>query len=73
VAYNFESASSSFTKLGIADYDKSAGDPGLHLDNRNNLASDILFIKKETLPPTAFSEKYISVPALLHIENRCNR
>jgi hypothetical protein len=46
----------------------AGGEPGLHLNHRNNLAGDILVFDKKDMPGTAISSKYADVPALLHIE-----
>ena len=57
-----------FTMHSRKKYAIATNEPGLHLDLRNNLSGDILVFDKNELPGSAISEKYTTVPALLHIE-----
>lgn len=57
--------------LGCAqtlNYRVATNEPGLHRNRRNNLAGDILVYKKEDLPGSPISTKYVAIPALIHIE-----
>lgn len=42
--------------------------PGLHVNNGNNLAGDILVYKKSDFLPSDFSVKFAAKPAFIHIE-----
>ena len=44
------------------------GEPGVHLDQKNNLAGDILVYDKTVLPSSKISRHYADVPAELQIE-----
>lgn len=57
-----------FTKFGIENYHIATNEPGLHLDNKNNLCGDILIFTKEQLDASAFDANYTKVPPILHIE-----
>lgn len=45
-----------------------SGEPGLHIDYKNNLSGDILVYNKKTLPSSKISRHYADVPAELQIE-----
>jgi Uma2 family endonuclease len=45
-----------------------SGEPGLHVNHKNNLAGDILVYDKKTLPASKISNHYADVPAELQIE-----
>lgn len=44
------------------------GEPGLHLELRNNLSGDLLIFKKKDFPSSKISIKYIDIPAYIYIE-----
>lgn len=44
------------------------GEPGLHLNLRNNLSGDLLIYHKKDFPTSKISKKYADVPAFIHIE-----
>ena len=44
------------------------GEPGLHVNHKNNLTGDILVYDKKTFPSSKISRQYADVPAELQIE-----
>jgi len=50
------------------DYWVFAGESGVHVEKRNNLATDIAFYPKETLSWEKAKNKYINIPAEIVIE-----
>ena len=44
------------------------GEPGVHIDHRNNLANDIAIYDQTVLTPAKISKKYADVPPLIAIE-----
>ncbi|MBD0364882.1 MAG: Uma2 family endonuclease [Flavisolibacter sp.] len=53
---------------GTENYYIFSGEPGIHIDHKNNLAGDILVYDKTVLPVSKISGQYADVPAELHIE-----
>lgn len=49
-------------------YQVLVSEPGLHIDNRNNVSADILICDKQVLTPDKINTQYLSVPAKVHIE-----
>ncbi len=49
-------------------YRVMVSEPGLHIDNRNNVSGDIMLFNKDVLTPDKINSKYLSVPAKVHIE-----
>lgn len=49
-------------------YNVHTSEPGLHIDNRNNLAGDILIYERSIQTPDKINTKYSTVPAFIHIE-----
>jgi hypothetical protein len=45
-----------------------SGEPGIHLNHKDNLGGDILVIDKQVFPGSKISKHYTDVPALLQIE-----
>lgn len=43
-------------------------EPGLHIDNKNNISGDILIYDKNILTPDKINTKFLSVAAKVHIE-----
>lgn len=54
--------------LSDDDFHTAINEPGLHINHRNNLSADILVFHKKDIQPSAFSVKYINLPALLQVE-----
>jgi hypothetical protein len=50
------------------NYEVLVSEPGLHIDNKNNVSGDILIYDKHTLTPDKINNQYVSVPATVHIE-----
>ncbi len=57
-----------FNTFSERDFHVFTGEPGLHLNLRNNLSGDLLVFSKEDFPASKISKKYADVPAHLHIE-----
>lgn len=49
-------------------YHVFTGEPGIHVDHKNNLGGDILIYDKAVLPASKISKHYADVPAELQIE-----
>lgn len=45
-----------------------SGEPGIHIDHKNNLGGDILIYDKNVLPASKISKHYTDVPAELQVE-----
>lgn len=52
----------------LENYRVLVNEPGLHIDNKNNVAGDILIYDKQVLTPDKINTRYSSVPAKVHIE-----
>ena len=50
------------------EYRIFTGEPGLHINHKNNLGGDILVYHKKILPSSKISKHYADVPAELQIE-----
>lgn len=57
-----------FTFLDEDMYFVLTGEPGVHIDHRNNLANDIAIHDQTVLTPAKISKKYADVPPLIAIE-----
>jgi hypothetical protein len=57
-----------YKQLGTENFRIASGEPRLHINNRNNLAGDILIYRKQDLPASQIGSKYANVPALVQIE-----
>ena len=57
-----------FTFLDEDMYFVLTGEPGVHIDHRNNLANDIAIYDQTVLTPAKISKKYADVPPLIAIE-----
>jgi hypothetical protein len=57
-----------FTFLDEDRYFVLTGEPGVHLDHRNNLANDVSIFDQTVLTPAKISTRYADVPPLLAIE-----
>ena len=57
-----------FTFLDEDVYFVLTGEPGVHIDHRNNLANDIAIYDQTVLTPAKISKKYADVPPLIAIE-----
>ena len=57
-----------FTFLDEDMYFVLTGEPGVHIDHRNNLANDIAIYDQTVLTPAKISKKYADVPPLITIE-----
>lgn len=57
-----------FTFLDEDMYFVLTGEPGVHIDHRNNLANDIAIYDETVLTPAKISKKYADVPPLIAIE-----
>ena len=44
------------------------GEPGVHIDHRNNLANDVAIYDQTVLTPAKISKKYADVPPLIAID-----
>ena len=60
------------TRFLYSVYDKNylifTGEPGLHINHKNNLSGDILVYDKKEFPSSKISKHYANVPAELQIE-----
>jgi hypothetical protein len=57
--------------FSVVDRDKFRiflGEPGIHIDHKNNLAGDIIIYDKKILPASKISKHYIDAPSELQIE-----
>jgi len=50
------------------DYFVLTGEPGVHINHRNNLASDVAIYDQTVLTPAKISKKYADVPAKIALE-----
>lgn len=50
------------------NYQILVNEPGLHIDNKNNISGDLLIYDKQVLTPDKINTQYLSVPAKVHIE-----
>lgn len=50
------------------NYRVLVSEPGLHIDNKNNVSGDILIYDKQVLTPDKINSQYMSLPAKVHIE-----
>ncbi len=57
-----------FTFLDEDKYFVLTGEPGVHIDHRNNLANDVAIYDQAVLTPAKISKKYADVPPLIAIE-----
>lgn len=57
-----------FTFLDEDKYFVLAGEPGVHIDHRNNLANDVAIYDQAVLTPAKISKKYADVPPQIAIE-----
>ncbi len=57
-----------FTFLDEDKYFVLTGEPGVHIDHRNNLANDVAIYDQAVLTPAKISKKYADVPPQVAIE-----
>lgn len=57
-----------FDQINRAKYIIATNEPGLHIDRRNNLASDIMILDKDVLTIDRINLNYIQVPPTISIE-----
>lgn len=57
-----------FKAFSENEFEILTGEPGLHLNLRNNLSGDLLVFNKKDFPSSKISKKYADVPAYLHSE-----
>jgi len=57
-----------FSVINRKSYRIFSGEPGLHIDHKNNLGGDILVYDKKKLPSSKISKHYADVAAELQIE-----
>ncbi len=57
-----------FSFLDDGTYFVLTGEPGVHIDHRNNLANDIAIYEQTVLTPAKISKKYADVPPLIALE-----
>ena len=57
-----------FTFLDEDKYFVLTGEPGVHIDHRNNLANDVAIYDQAVLTPAKISKKYADVPPQIAIE-----
>lgn len=50
------------------NYEVLVSEPGLHIDNKNNVAGDILIYDKQVLTGDKIHTKYLTIPPKVHIE-----
>lgn len=57
-----------FSVVNRKSYRIFSGEPGLHINHKNNLGGDVLVYDKKELPASKISKHYADVPAELQIE-----